>query len=177
MAFIAKDKIVRTGDDLNLSTLVNLQADATPLAALADTAITTAQTGVAMVADNRLVKIVKVALAASDAGGGVFAWQNPEAGSILVTRVVVDVTTKTTGACTIDVGTTATSASTPSDTLLDGLDVGTAAGVFDNLLAADAGTHGKTAQKLAAGKWVTASKASGAAAGLVGSAYIHYVLI
>jgi hypothetical protein len=44
--------------------------------------------------------------------------------------------------------------------------------VKDNL--GDAGTNGKTRQKLAAGKWVTGSVASGAAAGLVGFAYIHY---
>lgn len=165
MAYMAKDKIVRTGTDINLATVVDLQS----------TAITTAQTGVAMTSDNRLVKVVKVALAASDAGGGVFAWANPEAGSIFVTRVVIDVTTQSTGACTVDVGTTATSAATVSDNLIDGVSVATA-GVIDNALAATLGTNGKPSQKLASGKWVTASKATGATAGLVGSAYIYYVL-
>lgn len=115
---------------------------------------------------------VKVALAALDTGGGVLSWQNPESVSIIVERIIFDVTTKSTGACTVDVGTTATSATTSSDNLMDGLDVGTAAGVFDNF--GDPGTNGKFKQKLAAGKWITASKASGAAAGLVGSAYIEY---
>ena len=176
MAFIAKDKIVRTGDDLNLSTLVNLQADATPLAALADTAITTTQTGAAMLSTNRLVKVARVQLAQVNTGGGVFSWANPETSAILIDRVVVDVTTKATAACSIDIGTTATDGTTSSDNLIDGLDVNNAAGVFDNIT--DKGGNGKSRQKLASGKWVTASvSGGGASAGLVGFAYIHYVLI
>lgn len=123
----------------------------------------------------RNMKVVKVALAALDTGGGVLSWQNPESTAIIVERVILDVTTKSTGACTLDVGTATASATTSSDDLLDGVDVGTAAGVFDNL--ADGGTNGKMKQKLASGKWITASKASGAAAGLVGNAYIHYIVI
>ena len=83
--------------------------------------------------------------------------------------------TKSTGACTIDVGTTAVSAATSSDNLIDGLDTGTAIGTFDNIT--DKGTNGKSRQKLASGKWVTASMASGAAAGTVGYAYIEYFII
>lgn len=116
----------------------------------------------------------RVALGALDAAGGVLAWQNPHENSIIIDRIILDVTTVATAACTIDVGTTATSAATSSDNLIDGLDVNSAAGVFDNL--GNAGTNGKTRQKLAAGKWITASKASGAAAGLVGYAYIFYHL-
>jgi len=176
MAFIAKDKIVRTGDDLNLSTLVNLQADATPLAALADTAITTAQTGLAMTSTNRLVKVARVALANVNTGGGIFSWANPEASAVLIDRVVVDVTTKATAACAIDIGTTATNGTTSSDNLIDGLDVNNAVGVFDNIT--DKGTNGKSRQKINSGKWVTASvSGGGASAGLVGFAYIHYVVI
>lgn len=121
---------------------------------------------------DRGVKVARVALTALDTGGGVFAWANPEAGSIIVERVVLDVTTKSTGASTVDVGTTATSATTSSDNLLDGVDLGTAVGTFDNL--EESGTNGTSRQKLATGKWVTGSRASGAAAGLVGFAYIHY---
>ena len=90
----------------------------------------------------------------------------------LVGRVVLDVTTPSSGACTLDVGTTATSATTLSDNLIDGLSVATAAQVADNL--GNAGTNGKTRQKLATGKWVTGSVASGASAGIAGYAYIHY---
>lgn len=124
---------------------------------------------------DKLTKVVKVALAALDTAGGVLAWQNSEeAADIIVTRIILDVTTKSTAACTLDVGYTATSAATSADNLLDGLDVGTAAILADNL--GNAGTNGKTRQKVANGKWITASKASGAAAGLVGYAYIEYLV-
>lgn len=127
---------------------------------------------------DRVVKVAKVALAAKDTGGGVFAWQNDEGASIIVQRIILDVTTKASAACTIDVGTTDTSATTSSDNLIDGLDVNTAAGVFDNIEDnGGAGGNGKAKQKLANGKWVTASKASGATAGLAGYAYIEYIVI
>lgn len=120
----------------------------------------------------KLPQIVEVPLAAVDTAGGVFAWQNPTGVDIIVNRVTIRTTTESTGACTLDVGTTATSATTLSDNLIDGLSVASAAGVFDNL--GNAGTNGKTRHTLAAGKWVTASVASGASAGLVGSAFIEY---
>ena len=175
MAFMAKDKIVRTGDDLNLATLVNLQADATALglladdqvalSALADTAITTAQTGVAMTTENRLVKVAKVAMTDDDAAGGVFAFENPEAGDIIVTSVVLNITTQSTVASTIDVG-VAADATTSDDS------------IFDGQSAAAAGLFGTTTPVVVeAGEFVTASEASGDVSGLAGNAYIHYILI
>jgi hypothetical protein len=116
----------------------------------------------------------KVALAAVDTAGGVFAWQNPTGAAIIVDRVVLDVTTVATGACTVDVGMTPTSAVTSADNLIDGVDVNAATGLFSNLSAP--GTNGTEEQKVAAGKWVTASKATGASAGIVGSATILYHL-
>ena len=92
-------------------------------------------------------------------------------------KVIVDVTTVAASACTLDIGGTAVTATTLSDTLIDGIDVHTATGQFDNLLAANAGTNGLTVNKIATGKWVTGSTASGASAGLVGFAYIYYTLI
>ena len=124
---------------------------------------------------DRLEKVAKIALAAVDTAGGVFAWQNDEGASIIVTGLVLDVTTASTGACTLDCGTTATSATTKIDNLIDGLDVNSAAGVFDNIT--DKGTSGVSRQKLASGKWVTGSVASGASAGIVGFAYIRYIVI
>lgn len=121
----------------------------------------------------RAAKIARVALAAVDTGGGVFSWQNPETADIIVRRLLLDVTTQSTGACTVDAGTTATSATTSSDNLIDGKSVA-AAGTFDNL--GDAGTNGKARQRLASGKWVTGSVASGASAGLAGYAYVEYVV-
>ena len=124
---------------------------------------------------DRIVKVAKVALGHVDTGGGIFAWANDEGADIIVQRVILDVTTKASAACTIDVGTTATNATTSSDNLIDGVDVNTAIGVFDNIT--DKGNNGKSKQKLANGKWVTGSVASGASAGLVGYAYIEYVVI
>lgn len=112
----------------------------------------------------------------SAAAGGVFAWQNPTGKRIVVKEVALDVTTQSTGACTLDIGTTATSAATLSDTLLDGISVATT-GLFSSTDATDKGTNGSAkGRTLAADKWVTASQASGAVAGLVGNALITYVV-
>lgn len=123
--------------------------------------------------DAQAAKVVKVPLGVGTAGGGVFSWQNPEGARIIIDRVVLDITTQSSGASTINVGTTTTSATTSSDNLLNALS-GAAAGTFDNVL--NAGTNGRSRQALASGGWVTASQASGAVAGLVGNAYIHYYI-
>lgn len=119
--------------------------------------------------------VEKVPLVASDSAGGVFAWQNHHSESVIVTRVVIDLTTKSSGAGTLDVGMTATSAATSADNLIDGLDVNAATGVFDNV--ENQGTNGTGAQKVASGKWITASKATGNMAGIVGYCYLHYHLL
>lgn len=115
------------------------------------------------------------ALAAVDTGGGVFAWANPETGYILIHHVVLNVTVKSTDACTVDVGTTAVNATTSADNLIDGKDINAATGIFTN--DESAGTNGKPIKRLATGKWVTASKASGASAGLVGTYEIYYQVL
>ena len=121
------------------------------------------------------LKCARVALTASDSRGGVMRWQNPEDNAIIITRMVLDVTTKTSAACTVDAG-TARSGTVSSNNLIDGLDVGAAAGPFDNI--ADKGVNGKERQRLdakgGATDFVTASRATGAAAGLAGNAYILY---
>ena len=123
---------------------------------------------------DRVTKIVKVALTASDAAAGLFSWRNTEeSADIIVTRLVVDVTTAATGACTADIGTAATSIL--NDTLLDGVDVGTAAGVFDNI--DNQGTNGLSKVRVDDDEYVTGSVASGASAGIVGNVYIHYFVI
>jgi len=123
---------------------------------------------------DRMSKTVRVALAAVDTAGGVLAWANPESVTVFVTRVIFDVTTKATAACTVDVG-VAANGTTSNDALMDGLDVGTAAGTFDNI--ENQGTNGKSTGKVAVGSYVTGSVASGASAGLVGFAYITYHVI
>lgn len=120
-------------------------------------------------------KTAKVALNGTTIHGGVQAWQNPEAGSIVVTEVVVVVSTVATAAGDLDVGTTATGATTASDNLIDGVDVHSATGAFDN--NTDKGSNGKTRQRLAAGKWVTFSDDGvGDVSGMVAAAYISYVI-
>jgi hypothetical protein len=102
-------------------------------------------------------------------------WTAPAASIIL--RVMLDVTTVATGACTVDIGYTATTATTTSDTLLDGIDVNAAIALFDSGNAAlDSGANAK-AQKAASGKWITADSASGDATGMVANAYIQYILV
>jgi len=119
--------------------------------------------------------VEKVPLVASDSAGGVFAWQNHHSESVIVTRVVIDLTTKATGAGTLDVGMTATSAATSADNFIDGLDVNAATGVFDNIT--DKGTNGKSQGVVPFLKVITFSRASGASAGLVGTAFIEYYVV
>lgn len=110
-------------------------------------------------------------LAALDTGGGVVGIANPEDVDIIVTRVVLDVTTKTTAACTLDGG-IAAAITTSSDNLIDGLDVNAATGVFGNIQ--NKAGNGKELQRWDSDEFFTLSKKTGAAAGLVGSYFIEY---
>ncbi len=116
----------------------------------------------------------RAALSALDTGGGVLSLANPEGADVIVTRLVLDVTTAATGACTVDAG-IAAGATTSSDNLVDGLDVHSATGVFDNI--EDKGTNGKTRQKWESDQYLTISMATGAAAGLAGYAYVEYIRV
>ena len=122
------------------------------------------------------IRVAKVALAALDTAGGVLAWANPEGQSILLLGVAIVTTTKSTGASTVDVG-IAANGTTSDDTIMDGIDTGTAAGAFNSI--DDKGTNGLGSHStvLTSSQYITASKASGACAGLVGYAYIQYCLI
>ena len=113
----------------------------------------------------------RVALAALDTGGGVVGVANPEEADIIVTKVVIQTTTIATAACTLDAGIVA-AITTVGANLIDGLDVNSAIGVFDNI--DDQGTDGKASQKWDSDEYFTISKKTGAAAGLVGYVYIEY---
>lgn len=105
--------------------------------------------------------------------GGVFAWRpEDQSRAHYINGLVMDVTTKSTGASTIDIGIGATS-TTSSDTLIDGVDAGTAIIVANT--QKHAGTNGMGKVKLAAGSYVTASMATGDTTGLVASVLIEYV--
>jgi hypothetical protein len=110
-------------------------------------------------------------LADADTAGGVLSVANPETSSIIVDRVIIDVTTAATGAATIDVG-VAANGTTSSDTLIDGLDVNTATGIFDNI--DDQGTNGNSVVKLTTSQYITASEATGDVSDLAGKYYIRY---
>jgi hypothetical protein len=121
------------------------------------------------------VKTAQQAISGDLLHAGNLAWTNPETVTIIILRVILNITTASTGASTIDVGVTATSATTTSDTLLDGVS-GTPAAVFDSMNAAlDSGANAK-AQSLVAAKWVTLDEASGDTSGMVATLTVQYVL-
>lgn len=159
--------------DLTLTGAVTLSGT-TVIAApsISSPVITGTITGAAV--GDRVVKVGVKALSGAAIHAGVVAWQNPEGADILISRVLLDRTTKSSGASTLDIGTTAVSATTASDNLIDGLTASATEALEDN--ATDGGTNGKGKQKLASGKWVTIKEASGDATGLVANLYIHYVV-
>lgn len=116
----------------------------------------------------------KVALAAVAGAAGALSLVNPEGVDLIITRLVLDITTPTTGACTLDAG-VGSGATTSYDTLIDGLDANAAAGVFDNV--ENQGTNGKSAVRWESDGYLTISEKTGAIAGLVGNAYIQYVRV
>ena len=115
-------------------------------------------------------------LSATRTGGGVFSWQNNEEGAVIVDSILVDVTTVATSlTALLDVGQTATNATTVYDNMIDGADVSTTTRVYNYLK--DQGTNGVGSVRVAQGKWITASQSStngGDVTGLAGKYYIHY---
>lgn len=107
-------------------------------------------------------------LGVAETAGGVAAVLNPFGVAVIVTDVIINLTTVSTGAGTVDAG-IAANATTSSDTLIDGVNVNAAVGVFDN--QADRGTNGGLAL-WAADRYLTVSKASGSVAGMAGKLYI-----
>lgn len=114
------------------------------------------------------------ALADADTGGGVLSLANPEGVDVLITRLIINVTTVATAACTVDAG-VAAAATTSADDLIDGLDVNGATGCFDNI--DDQGTNGQSVLAWDSDQYLTISMKTGAAAGLVGDAYVEYVVV
>lgn len=119
----------------------------------------------------RARKIAKVALAAAAGGGGVLAWANPEGATIIITRVMLHLTTGV-AAQTADVG-VAANGTTSADNLLDGVSIATNNSILDNV--EDQGTNGTSRQLMTSTQFITAT-ASGTPTGLVGNAYIEYII-
>jgi len=122
------------------------------------------------------MKYAKLAITGYTSTGVKTAWQNPEGATIIIHSAAINRTVAATGACTLDIGTTAVSAATTSDNLFDGLNANATAAFESNLLAANLGTNGKPGQTLASGKWVTVDAKTGDATGLVADLYIYYTL-
>lgn len=123
---------------------------------------------------NGIFRIPPIALAgATIQAATTVAWTNPYSFSVIVTHAVLHVATIATAAGEMDIGTTAVGATTLSDNLLDGVDVHSATGVFDNIT--DAGTNGKSRQIIATGKFLTCSVSSGDLTGLVGTLHVFFV--
>lgn len=109
---------------------------------------------------------LKLAVAGTaDTAGALLSWQNNLGYDIIVIGAVLDVTTQSSGACTVSLGQTPTNGTTLSSNMISGQSVASA-GQFKN--AAPLGV------KVPNGTWITGSTASGASAALVGSFYMPY---
>lgn len=123
----------------------------------------------------RVMKIAKISMpgTATTTGGALLAWKNPENVAIIIDRLEIDITTKSTGAAAGSFGTAADGV-TSSGNLIDAYALGGTEKVVNNLT--DGGTAGKTVQKLALNGYVTGTCAA-TSAGLVSTVYIHYYLV
>lgn len=116
----------------------------------------------------------KVALtaAAGTTAGAVLSLANPEGASLIVTRLVLDITTAGPASTTVDAG-IAADGTTSADNLIDAGPV-SAIGVIDNI--EDGGTNGQAVFKWTSTQFLTIT-ASAALTGLVGNAYIEYIRV
>lgn len=110
--------------------------------------------------------------AVATTGGSVLSLANPFGERVIVKEVLLDITTKTSGSNRdLNVG-VAANGTTSSDTLIDGLAIGTAAGVADNLEEGSLdGGNGRRLRAWGVTEYITATP-SASAAGLVGTYYI-----
>ncbi len=117
----------------------------------------------------------KKALTASTttAGGDALGVLNPEGADVIITKLVLDVTTPATGSATVDIGVGAT-ATTSDDTLLDGVNVGAAAILADNI--DNQGTNGKSVLAWGSAEYLTVSP-SATLAGLEGNVYVEWIRV
>lgn len=111
---------------------------------------------------------IVASLASAETAGGIVSILNPFGVDVIVTDAILGVTTAATAAGTVDIG-IAANGTTSADNLIDGVDVNTAAGLFDNRV--QNGTNGGM-QLWEDTQYLTASKASGSVAGIVGKLYI-----
>tara|TARA_R110002020_G_scaffold47286_2_gene134565 strand:- start:1420 stop:1995 length:576 start_codon:yes stop_codon:yes gene_type:complete len=114
---------------------------------------------------------LKGALSATRTAGGMLAVENSYGSDLIVTRVIISVTSASSGSSTGDIG-IAANATTSSNNLMTAFDT-SGAGVYDNL--DNKGGSGATKQKWGTGQFVTGSEDSGNITGLVGTFAIHAI--
>lgn len=121
------------------------------------------------------MKVAKVALTAtaSTSGGAILSWANPENSAIIIDRLELDITTKSTGAANGSFG-VAANGTTSSANLIDTYALGGTEKVVNNI--DDKGAGGKSVQKMTTSQFITGT-GSATTVGLVGFVYIHYYLI
>lgn len=119
------------------------------------------------------IRVDKVSLSAptNSSGGGVFTWQNPNTVAVLA-AVIIDITTAATLTCgTLNAG-RASGSGVVSDELIDGA----VATKTQRNSFKDAGTNGRTWQRIDANggneDWITCTGVVQGLSGLAGSAYI-----
>lgn len=111
--------------------------------------------------------VFKLAVTAGDGAGVIAEAANPFGYDVIITNAVLDITTQSTGASTLDIGVAATD--TSNDSLLDGVS-GAAAGRFNNVN--NAGTNGKSGVLWTSSTYLTVAEASGDVTALVGTLYV-----
>lgn len=121
---------------------------------------------------NLIVLTGAITAATTTAGGDAISLANPFGQRAIIMDMVLDVTTPATGAATMDVG-VAANGTTSADTLIDGVDVGSAAIIADNI--DNAGTNGLRGVAWGTTQFITATP-SATLAGLVGTYYVTVLL-
>ncbi len=109
----------------------------------------------------------------NDAAAGLGSWANPESARIIVTGIMVDVTTPSTAAATMNVG-SAANAATSSSNLISGVTIGAVEDVDD---VTNKGGSGSTVLGVNPGQSINFSTASGASAGMIANAYIRFIVV
>jgi hypothetical protein len=127
----------------------------------------------------RTIKYATLALTGAAVHAAAVGIVNPEAVDVLVTGIYLDLTTHATAASgSIDVGWSSVSITTASDTLADGLLVGS--GVTVPVLYTgnnQGGANGKFVTHWTNGTWITVSDdATADVTGMVATLYIAYIL-
>jgi len=110
--------------------------------------------------------------ATTTTGGDALNLANPEGADLIITRFIINVTTEATGAANIDAGVAATG--TSNDELLDGVDVGSAAILDDNINGVVAAEVASAVVEWGADEYLTVTP-SATLAGLVGTYYVEYI--